>query len=274
MEGVSLAVGVIGLAGIFSTCLRCFEYFETAKSFQQNYDDQLLLLDCQKERLMTWGELVGMLEAGEEGRDPDSVVGRCLLRIISLLSDAEQLQGKCGVLPLPTSENSGKLITGLGSERVKKLRNALARLSLSDRLPNRPGPLLRGKWAIHDKAKFETLVSTVEKLVTELHRLSPVEKRSQANMVRADIARLDISDLRLVERVCEEPYPFWSDAASAIIIASEVGSIAPRSIREWSRQNDSAAHRPANQPSEQLTADETRPMPNTGNRGVISPLLL
>ena len=225
MEPVSLAVGVAGLAGVFSTCIECFELFESAKSFQEDFDDLILLLDCQKERLMTWGELVGMLQAGEADGHSDSLVARCFSRIISLLTNVEQLQGSYGVRPSSPLESRGNLMKRIGSERLRRLRDAFGRLDSTDtKALKETGPLLKTKWAIHDKAKFGTLLSTVEKFVTELHRLIPVEKRSQTKMVHSDIALLEMSELRSVERVCEKQYPSWADAASAIVMATEAGT--------------------------------------------------
>ena len=257
MDGISLAVGIVGLAGVFSSCLECFELFETTKSLQQDFEDLLLFLDCQKERLVTWGELVGMVQAGEEGKDPNSPVTRCLVRIISLLSDAEQLREKYGVRSSSTVKSSDKQITRLGSERLKKLRGAFTRLGLSRKTSNDPGLLLKTRWAIFDKVKFEALVFKVEKLVTELHRIVPVRERLQTKMVQTDIALLDVPQLRLVERVCEEPYPSWSDVASAIITFTQAGTTASQSVLSRHHQADHG-----------ISGNAKRLVPPPGDRGI------
>lgn len=71
VEPVSLTIGVIALATLFSTCLECFDYFRVAKLLTQDLELLLVKLDCQRERLLTWGDLVGICKTAEEGRSPD-----------------------------------------------------------------------------------------------------------------------------------------------------------------------------------------------------------
>lgn len=244
MEVTGLALGVVGLAGIFGTCLECFELFKNAKSLRQDFEDLLLILDCQKERLMTWGELVGILHSGDKNADPQNLVGRCLLRIISLLSDAEQLEKRYGMQPSSAPIVAHKSVTGvdsgIGSERFKRLQQSFQKLTLSNKGTDKLGVHLKTKWAILDKARFESLVSLVRDLVNELHHLVPVKERSQIQMVYSDIAMLDVPELRQIERVCEDALPTWSDVASAIRIASEAGTVGTSSIlRERYNQVDS-----------------------------------
>ena len=168
MEATGLAVGIAGLAGIFSTCLDCFELFQCAQSFREDFNILLLLLECQKERLLTWGHLVSKSKTEDERQNLNALAVKCLETIISLLSDAEKLQGQYGVQPMSTDEASGKLLTRLGSARLERFRNAFARLNLSDKTPEKVGKLRKTKWAICDKAKFEKLATTVKDLVPEL----------------------------------------------------------------------------------------------------------
>ena len=92
MEPISLSISAIALATLFHTCLECFEYFQNAKSLPNDLELLLLKLDCQKERLLTWGEIVGISKTTTEGRDPEldspksELVKRCLNSITSLFS--------------------------------------------------------------------------------------------------------------------------------------------------------------------------------------------
>jgi hypothetical protein len=60
MDGVSLAVSVVGLAGLFSTCIEGFEYIQLGKQFGKDYGKCLLRLDVSKLQLSRWAESVGL----------------------------------------------------------------------------------------------------------------------------------------------------------------------------------------------------------------------
>ena len=68
VEPIGLSISAVALATLFSSCLECFGYFQSAKSFTNDFDLLLAKLDCQKERLLTWGDLVGISKSTEEGR--------------------------------------------------------------------------------------------------------------------------------------------------------------------------------------------------------------
>ena len=57
--------------------------------------------------------------------------------------------------------------------------------------------------------------------------------RSQEKMVYKDIASLSLSGVRQFQKACEGEYQTWSDVASAIVMASEIGTIDRRSVGEW-----------------------------------------
>lgn len=238
VEPISLSIGAVALASLFSTCLECFDYFKAAQSFTGDLEILVNKLDCQKERLLTWGELVGISKTAEEGRNAEldtpkgDLVKRCLNSITSLCSDAETLQKNYGVQYMTGHSSPVDRNARLSSKRMALFRKAFQRIAQTD-ARRQPGVLAMTRWAIHDKSKFETLTTHIRELVDGLHNLVPVPTRSQETMVQADIASLDLSRLRLVQSACEGIYQSWSDAASVIIMASEIGTIDRRSDGEW-----------------------------------------
>lgn len=98
VEPISSSIGTVALATLLSSCLECFDDFQTAELFTNDLDLLLAKLDCQKERLVTWGELVGISESTEEGRHPDldsskgELMQRCLQSIELLFADADKLR--------------------------------------------------------------------------------------------------------------------------------------------------------------------------------------
>ncbi|KAK2027923.1 hypothetical protein LX32DRAFT_640428 [Colletotrichum zoysiae] len=68
MEAVGLAVGVVGLAGLFSTCLEAVQKFNSYKNFGRDSRFLASQFDADKHRFEEWGRAVGF----KDGRLSDS----------------------------------------------------------------------------------------------------------------------------------------------------------------------------------------------------------
>src|ERR1700722_5888184 len=102
VEPISLSIWAVALASLFSTCLECFNYFEAAKTVAWDLDLLLVKLDCEREKLLTWGDIVGIFKSSAEGRNPaldskNDIIQRCLNSLESLVSNSDDLQRKYGV---------------------------------------------------------------------------------------------------------------------------------------------------------------------------------
>lgn len=62
MAGVGEALGVIGLAALFSTCVECFGYFKASERIDKDCETLLVKLDIEKTRLLVWGDAVRIFE--------------------------------------------------------------------------------------------------------------------------------------------------------------------------------------------------------------------
>jgi hypothetical protein len=220
VEPISLSIGAVALASLFSTCLECFNYFEAAKTVAWDLDLLLVKLDCEREKLLTWGDIVGIFKSTAEGRNPaldskNDLIQRCLNSLESLVSNSDNLQRKYGVRRSPSQSSTQDRNDALGSNRMERLRKTFQHLKIQS-LPTDQTALLKTKWAIHDKAKFETLISHIKDIVSNLHGLVPILPREQEMMAHRDIASLSVSNLRRVQRACNgtSEYQSWSDVAS------------------------------------------------------------
>ncbi|WYZ35989.1 hypothetical protein EsH8_X_000636 [Colletotrichum jinshuiense] len=68
MEPVGLAVGVAGLAGLFSSCLEAVERFDSYKNFGRDSRSLAIQFEADKHRFEQWGRAVGI----ENGKLSDS----------------------------------------------------------------------------------------------------------------------------------------------------------------------------------------------------------
>jgi Prion-inhibition and propagation len=246
MEPVGLTFGVVALASLFSTCVDCFGYFKAAQSFEDDFEILLVKLDLEKERLLIWGNHAGILKVDNEGRavelnesTKDRLVGRCLERIKALLSDTDKFQDAYGLRALPDA--GVKLLKGTNFVSANSMsvfkssyRRFWTRPFASSQV--RPTTVMRTKWAIHDKVKFEGMINHLKDLIDGLNQVLPVKRETQDQIVREDISSiLDLSRLKLVQSACEGSYRAWSEIASEVIEATETGTIDRRNIEEWMR---------------------------------------
>lgn len=249
VEPISLSVSGLALATLFSSCLECFDYFQAAKSFANDLDLLLTKLDCQRERLLTWGDIVGIFKSNEEGRHPylepkGELIHRCIRSIELLLSNAEKLQTEYGVQSTSIPPLAESSLGYLSSSRMNRFRLSYLRIGSTPANQSKASILSKTKWAIHHKVKFETLINHVKDLTAELHGIIPISARSQEKLIHKDIASLNLSNLRLVQNACEGTYQNWSDVASAISMASEAGTFDHRSVGEWLQDTKSVENKP------------------------------
>lgn len=242
VEPVSLTIGAVALASLFSTCIECFEYFKAGKDLEDDLEVLLVKLDVEKARLVIWGNAVGVLQAENEGRATDlsnprttELVERCLNQIVSLLSDADKLRDAYGLQVTGTEQGAltrSNIVSG-NSMNIFKTSYRRFAVRFASGQP-RSGLLTRTKWAILDKGKFEGLILHLRDFINGLHGVISVQRAKQDQVLCDDIASIvDLVKLRLIRRACEGSYQTLSAAASAVIEASEVGTVDRRNIEEW-----------------------------------------
>jgi hypothetical protein len=102
MEAAGLAVGAVGLAGLFSACVNCFELIQLGRYLGRGY----LLLETkfanQRLRLVTWGQACGIMGPhmyNPRLNDPElkERLEDSLNHIILLFKDGKELRRKYGL---------------------------------------------------------------------------------------------------------------------------------------------------------------------------------
>lgn len=275
MEAIGCTLAVLP---IFSLCLEYFEYFKTAQSLSADCQILLLKLDFEHERFIIWGEKhrIGIDANGVQDSGPDNwttdnlnLVKDALTLIEALFKDSRALYDKYGVKQLePTAsrerrgrakneprqvEAAGKFISTAALKRFRRRsKTEITMVDGTDHSASRPGLTMRTKWAISDKSKFEVLVRDIREFVTSLYDILPVPNKESDRMVLDDMRSLlpDTSRLKQIELASEDLYTTWSEAASLIVLASEMGSVAPASllngpqIQEFVRESAETAASP------------------------------
>lgn len=242
VEPVSLTIGVVALASLFSTCIECFDYFKAGQTLEEDFELLLVKLDVEKTRLLIWGNAVGVLKPDGEGRVPElsnaqktELIGRCLESIKSLLSDTDKFQKLYGLRSSADAEKHSRNQSILSINSMSVFRTSYRRFwARFAGNQSRSTLAMRTRWAIHDKTKFEGLVHHLKDFIDGLNQVVLVKRETQDQIMHDDIVSiLDISKLRLIQSACEGSYTTLSKAASTVIAASEFGTIDRRNIEEW-----------------------------------------
>jgi hypothetical protein len=103
IEPISLTIGAVALASLFSLCIQCFDLIEVGYNLGLDYELLIIKLSIEKRRLMIWGEAVGILRPDQD-RDklldePETheLIDRILTNIQKIFQDTDALRLKYGL---------------------------------------------------------------------------------------------------------------------------------------------------------------------------------
>ncbi|KAH8597783.1 prion-inhibition and propagation-domain-containing protein [Bisporella sp. PMI_857] len=194
-EIFGVVTGVAGLAGVFTSCVDCFEYVQFARSFGKDYERSILKLDIVRLRFTRWGQAVGVYIDGKMVRDPQrqyiaatpdqlELCRDILDQIEDIFNDSERVSTrfktkaeKAGkddqlaiwdpAVDLPDQPRSVHVKTRDIAKKRQKGTNVLQKIS----------------WALYEKSKFDRLIEDVSGLVDSLETVFPPEVLELATVI-------------------------------------------------------------------------------------------
>lgn len=103
MEPVGLAVGIAGLAGLFTTCLECFNIVQRGRYFGRDHSILEAKYANQRLRLQTWGRACGFADGDSRtilpwNEDVWLTVETTLHHMVDLFQDHNSLHSRYGLL--------------------------------------------------------------------------------------------------------------------------------------------------------------------------------
>lgn len=164
MEPVSFAVGIIGLAGLFGTCIDILDRFDSWQNFGSDSRNLSAQFKAHKLRLETWGRAVGLKDGGiSDVHDKALDDPRVFSTVKELLSAVKD-------------------VCCLGDEVFSPSElttDSTVRRHMLSRSHTRPNFMKESKvhklnWALRDKAKSITQVGQFASLVDILYNLIPI----------------------------------------------------------------------------------------------------
>ncbi|KAK3294206.1 prion-inhibition and propagation-domain-containing protein [Chaetomium fimeti] len=242
MEPVGLAVGIAGLAGLFTTCIECFNIVQQGRYFGRDYWILEAKYANQRLRLQTWGRACGFTDANNRTNLPwnDDVrlaVEATLQRMAGLFQDHRTLYTRYG-LSLAESESgktSASAILGAFASKLQARASSLVKAHTDAALPwssspRRPALPTAIRWAVDDKRKFADLVQHLKDFNDDLEALTSElnVRHRQRDLIREEVGSIiDVEELETIETARMGISDPVADAASLRLCQIQEGGQRP-----------------------------------------------
>jgi hypothetical protein len=202
------------LAGLFTTCIECFNIFQQGRYFGRDYWILEAKYANQRLRLKTWGRACGFTDANSRtnlawNEDVRLAVETTLQRMAGLFQDHRTLHVRYDLTMVESvsSKTTASAILGTFATKLQARASSLVRAhtdvalswSSSPRLTTLPTAI---RWAVDDKRKFSDLVQhlkdfndDLEALTTELN-----VRQHQRDLIREEVGSIiDVEELETIE---------------------------------------------------------------------------
>lgn len=233
MEAAGLALGVAGLAGLFSACASCYQLIRRGADLGKDYKILETKFNNQELRLLSWGKACGLVGTDiEYDTRLDEPVLRARIQatlecIKELFQDEVELKKRFGLKP---SKNNLKIKTSTLLS-LRSSSKAVARPSFFFWKKQQRTTRLwdAAAWAISDRAKFAELVQHLKDFNDDLESMTRALgdiPQKQRRIVELEIS--EIADLETLEEIAlasQDDEDIISDTVSLRLSSIRSGSI-------------------------------------------------
>ena len=213
MEPVSFALGIGGLAGIFTACVDCFEYIQLGRSFGDDYGKCLLRLDAARLRMTRWGAAVG-LGAGTQSlrrlvasEDELRIANSCLGQILATFEAAEKESERFKNHSVMKKQETHDLIIcdpNLQLESSYKSVHTAMR-ELARQRQKKSSYIEKTAWALYGKGKFDAMINDINGFISDLVGLFPASVETQSSLCSTETSTIkQTEDLLLLKDVASQ----------------------------------------------------------------------
>jgi hypothetical protein len=193
-EAAGLAMGVITIASLFTTCIELLDYFELGKNYLYDYELACAKVNLLHKRLSNWGCATRIQDLSDEYSSfselaKHDAVKNSLLKLSAILSNTEGLRKKYDLRPVSQAISGTKKQSR--SERWADWSLQLRR---------------RTTWSIRDRAKFDRFIDDISFLIDNLEKvngsgssieMAPQLKQTQESSGSAGQAQITINRARV-----------------------------------------------------------------------------
>ena len=153
-EAAGLAIGVIGLAGLFTACVDCLDRITLARTHGRDLEISLTQMSLLNHRLSIWGEIVKAQNEGyelpalrEKWPQIELTVGNALVSIKDAFMDVSRLEKQYGLKPAPENESTA----AVSNHESRALNHIMDTFHIIQRRRQKKTSLVKKTlWAVHD----------------------------------------------------------------------------------------------------------------------------
>ncbi|KAK8024571.1 ubiquitin-conjugating enzyme E2-16 kDa [Apiospora rasikravindrae] len=234
-EVAGLALGVLGIAGLFTSCMENFDIIVRARDFGEEFDLMCTQLSLQRIRLALWGETLGLLPSLPERRrvpynsaidreDIKPSITASLHQLLNLLTKAEVITERYALECTSFSAHSYEEEVAETPRGMLVLRDSFQRFKERIRKNQKQKSVWKvTRWSIHDYAQFEALVENIRKLLDGLESITNalgVLERQRELLLQEVESESDARSLSLLQDIGS-----LDSAPAALRAVSETASI-------------------------------------------------
>jgi len=246
-EPVGIALGVLGLAGLFSATLEAWSFVDSGRAHARNFSLLRTKLDNQRILFVIWAKRMGFgSDEGYDKRLEDPLVAGAIEQTFNhiqlLFSDTDSLLDEYGIRVLEKEDDaataaaaafsSASASQAIFKQRYDSFRQTVdhhqRRGGLNSRFKRFVRSLRRQqkqasiwkvtKWSIRDERKFEVLVGHLTGLVSDLDRITQsffMAAARSTNLALQEVWAIDdVTALREIEDAAGPAEVVLSSAAS------------------------------------------------------------
>jgi hypothetical protein len=214
---------VLGVAGLWKTCVQVYEVVDSARQYGMEYELLNVKFEVERVRLLCWGDAVGLGGAPVDPRlyreDVRGAVFRLLGCVQHVFDNTDRLQDHYGLQPLDPALAAGEgQVVPSQSQRIlggvfKRAYDSLRRMARE----RQRGTTLARKaiWAVRDCKRFEVFVTELRGFNDSLESLFPDAQMKIAEAMRGDIdAAVEVHELQLLQEAMAGDHEELSEQAS------------------------------------------------------------
>ncbi|OBT62208.1 hypothetical protein VE03_08056 [Pseudogymnoascus sp. 23342-1-I1] len=239
MEIASTAIGVVGLASLYSACIGTLDAISSAARYGINREILQTKIEVERIRLMVWGESIGLSEIDFQRPDKntneddlavlDESFQRTALRtaVAGLLTcfantfeDVEELQKRYGISPRRETERQENASAIAGKPTREMLLGTFQKTysRFQERtiaVQKETTPFKRAMWAVTDEGKFQALLAELRAINDSLASLLPaIRNKTRVNMRTQIMQSNDVHQLQSLVTAADDMTDLVAETAS------------------------------------------------------------
>ncbi|KAI1380251.1 prion-inhibition and propagation-domain-containing protein [Hypoxylon crocopeplum] len=215
-EVAGLAIGVLGIAGLFTSCIENFNIVVRAREFSEEFELLCTQLALQQIRLVIWGETLGLVPPSPskrtnpyhralERKDIQPAIEATINQLQSLLTRADAITGRYASEEQEKAAGLSDTRPASDSKGMSIFRESYQRFKGRIKRNQKEKSVWQvTRWSIHDYERFEHLITNIRALVDALESITSalgVLAQQQSILIDEIESLSDESSLDLLQRI-------------------------------------------------------------------------